>query len=354
MIELEFFIILVISIPLASLYLSTILIHRSAFLIFLFLSLLAPDSSWSIEILGGLFQTSQLFQIPISILGGLSLIDEPYIFLLSSISIVYTNADSDKPKVLADNKGKAGIYQWKHNESGKIYIGSAFDLSKRFSLYYSKGYLEKNKSYINSAILLHGYSLFSLTILEYVDITNLSRDKARKLILGREQHFIDTISPGYNINPIANSRLGSKHTEESKELMRINNTGCKNPMFGKTHSLEYRAILSERMVNNNPKAGKPVTEEMKRIVKEFFSRPVYVYDANSKVLINKFNSRKDLIEEFKISSKTVVKYLNTGNILRERYILSNTLLDKTPESNVNQDQISNSTGNDILSPGNDT
>jgi len=71
--------------------------------------------------------------------------------------------------------------KWTHNESRKVYIGSAFDLSKRFSLYYSKNYLERNKSYINSAILLYGYSLFSLTILEYVDISNLSKEEAKNL-----------------------------------------------------------------------------------------------------------------------------------------------------------------------------
>lgn len=92
-------------------------------------------------------------------------------------------------------------------------------------------------------------------------------------------------------------------------------------MFGKTHSLEYRAILSERMANNNPMKSKPVTDEMKRIIKEFFSRPVYVYDANSKILINKYSSHKDLIKDFKISSKSVIKYLNTRKILRERYIV---------------------------------
>jgi group I intron endonuclease len=127
--------------------------------------------------------------------------------------------------------------------------------------------------------------------LGYVDISNLSKDKARKLILEREQYYIDSFKPEYNINPIAGSRLGSKHTEESKKLMRINNNGCKNPMFGKTHSLRYRAILNERMINNNPMAGKLITDEMKRIIKEFFSRPVYIYDANSKVLINKYNSK---------------------------------------------------------------
>ena len=54
---------------------------------------------------------------------------------------VYYNADTDNSKIFLDNKGKAGIYQWTHKESGKFYIGSAFDLGKRFNCYYSPSYL---------------------------------------------------------------------------------------------------------------------------------------------------------------------------------------------------------------------
>jgi hypothetical protein len=31
--------------------------------------------------------------------------------------IIYNNADTDKLRILTDNSGKAGIYQWTHNES---------------------------------------------------------------------------------------------------------------------------------------------------------------------------------------------------------------------------------------------
>jgi len=50
--------------------------------------------------------------------------------------IIYNNAETDKLRILTDNKGKAGIYMWTHIESGKIYIGSAFDLYKRISQYF--------------------------------------------------------------------------------------------------------------------------------------------------------------------------------------------------------------------------
>ena len=95
----------VLTIPFASLYLSTILIHRFAFLIFLFYEIF----SWGVEILGGLFQTSLLFQIPF-ILDSFSFIEEPDILLSLIPIIVYSNAETEKSTILTDNKGKTGIY----------------------------------------------------------------------------------------------------------------------------------------------------------------------------------------------------------------------------------------------------
>jgi len=78
---------------------------------------------------------------------------------------IYSDANTGKSKILKDNKGKSGIYKWTHLESGKEYIGSAVDLSKRLRDYFNKSFLNCNKNmYIYNALLLHGYSAFSLTI----------------------------------------------------------------------------------------------------------------------------------------------------------------------------------------------
>jgi hypothetical protein len=133
---------LVMTIPLTSLYLSTILITDFLFIVSL--------SSCNIsEIYGGLFQTtllSQSLEIFILILGSFSkLCVEQFNILLSLIPIVtYSNADTKKSQILSDNKGKAGIYLCAHIESGKIYVGSASNLKTRLSLYFNLNYLEHN------------------------------------------------------------------------------------------------------------------------------------------------------------------------------------------------------------------
>lgn len=129
-------------------------------------------------------------------------------------AIIYNNVDNNKSKILSDNKGRAAIYIWTNTLSGKRYVGSAIDLSKRLRDYYSPSYLKRANNYICNALICHTHSAFSLTILEYIGISNLSKDEARKKILEREQPYIDTLSPEYKILKVAGSSLGHELSEE--------------------------------------------------------------------------------------------------------------------------------------------
>lgn len=128
----------------------------------------------------------------------------------------YENADTQKLSIIADNKGKTGIYQWTHKGSNLKYIGSSVDLGKRLYNYFLLSYLVNHckNSYIYNALLKDGHSAFNLTILEYIDISNLSNENSKKLILEREQFYLDKIKPKYNILSTAGNSLGYKHSEE--------------------------------------------------------------------------------------------------------------------------------------------
>ena len=90
-------------------------------------------------------------------------------------------------------------------------------------------------SRILRALLKYGYSNFRLEILEYCD-----SDKC----LEREQYYLDSINPEYNILKKAGSSLGYKHTEETILKMGLALKGEKHPMFGKLHSEESIAQMS--------------------------------------------------------------------------------------------------------------
>jgi len=50
--------------------------------------------------------------------------------------MIYSNAQIDRTLIVKNHKDKSGIYLWTHLDSGKKYIGSSVNLSKRIDFYY--------------------------------------------------------------------------------------------------------------------------------------------------------------------------------------------------------------------------
>jgi len=85
--------------------------------------------------------------------------------------------------------------------------------------------LKRGISHIYRALLKNGHSNFSLTILEYCEVSDL---------LIREKHYWDIFQPEYNIakDPTA-PMSGRTHSDKSKTIMSDAKKGEKNPMFNK-------------------------------------------------------------------------------------------------------------------------
>jgi len=144
---------------------------------------------------------------------------DPNITLYSICAIrVYSNADTQKLEILAENLDKSGVYRWNNLINGKAYIGSSIHLKIRFSQYFNVNYLERNSGmHICRGLLKNGYSNFSLEILEYCDPAKC---------LEREKFYIDIFKPEYNISQYPSSPfLGLSHSKESIEKMRVNTQG---------------------------------------------------------------------------------------------------------------------------------
>lgn len=120
---------------------------------------------------------------------------------------IYENADISKHDVIKDNTNKSGVYRWVNLLTGKSYIGSSVNLTKRFYDYYNLRHLEARKNYsvIYSSLFKNGYSNFKLEILEYCD-SSIVRD--------RENYYIERLNPEFNI--LNNAGSGYKHSEENE------------------------------------------------------------------------------------------------------------------------------------------
>jgi GIY-YIG catalytic domain/NUMOD1 domain len=134
--------------------------------------------------------------------------------------IMYINSLLNKSNILRENKNKSGIYKWTLSKDNKSYIGSSSNISKRLRKYYCPKYLNnkiiKYNSRIYRALLKHGYSNFNLEILEYCN---------KESLINREQYYIDTLKPEYNICKIAGSMLGFKHSEKTLLKFKNRDTG---------------------------------------------------------------------------------------------------------------------------------
>jgi hypothetical protein len=145
----------------------------------------------------------------------------------------FPNAGSSKLEILRAGRNHSGIYMWTNNLNGKKYVGSSVNLKRRFQQYFNVNRLSKDASmHINRALLFHGVSNFSLTILEFCDKDSL---------MAREKHYFNKYSPEYNIllEPGSPSRgSGWKHDLQTIEKIRLSS-------MTKFKSSEYLSKISK-------------------------------------------------------------------------------------------------------------
>jgi group I intron endonuclease len=112
---------------------------------------------------------------------------------------------------------RSGAYQIVNEINGKSYVGSSKDINNRWSNW-KRAFKKpmKHKSLIWSAVQKYNIENFTFIILEECEAI-------KDALLEKEQYYIDTIKPEYNILLIAGSRLGStgKHSEETIEKIRL-------------------------------------------------------------------------------------------------------------------------------------
>jgi len=122
---------------------------------------------------------------------------------------------------------------------------------------------------ISRALIKYDYVNFRLDILEYCEN---SKDK----LLEREQYYIDTLKPIYNIEKKAGSSAGrilsdktwqwiseslkkryliqpsknkgKTHTAETKLLMSITRKGSNNPFYGNKHNEESKELIRQSKI----------------------------------------------------------------------------------------------------------
>lgn len=158
---------------------------------------------------------------------------------------------------------------------------------------------------IYKALLEHGYSKFSLEILEYCEPLD---------VITREQYYLDYLKPDYNTLKVAGSLLGYEHSENTKSKM-------KSPKF-----LEHKAKISAAL------KGRILAEEHKSKIRDSViahkgksfhpkSKDVEVTDLETNTT-TAYESIRKAATELNTNHATLRRYINSQKPFLSRYLIS--------------------------------
>lgn len=216
---------------------------------------------------------------------------------------VYENSDTQKLELLKESRGKTAVYMWTNTLNGKRYVGSSNNLKRRLLKYFNVALISQDLSMvIYRALLKYGYSKFSFTILEYCD---------SDVLLEREQHYIDTLKPEYNVCSTAGSTLGKLHAEESK--LKISTTkkntgvGESNSMYGRVHTEEARKLMREA------KLGRNLSDETKVKLSKAATGRKFTEEHKANLSASKRNSKKLCVLDLQTGIESLYGSINEAS-----------------------------------------
>ena len=100
-----------------------------------------------------------------------------------------------------------GVYEIVNTVSNRRYVGSALDVKARIGLHFSLLHRQKHTNpHLTASFMKYGRDAFTFGLLE---------ECVPECLIEREQHWIDTLKPRYNIRTRAESNRGLKPSAES-------------------------------------------------------------------------------------------------------------------------------------------
>ncbi len=186
------------------------------------------------------------------------LISKTYYSLSTSLNVTFfhysTSSTSSKQGLNIDNTihDLEAINWFSLNKNGSIIVLMTKELEKKPGVYIYFYILDKNKIYIGSSVNVakrlidhknsfnkslkicpkfyncvnkYGWNNFRVGVLEYLDfkiqINLVNKALLRKGLLEREQFYFDILNPTLNVNKIAGSSLGFRHSEETRNNLSL-------------------------------------------------------------------------------------------------------------------------------------
>lgn len=187
----------------------------------------------------------------------------------------------------------------------------------RFHKYYSTKYLKSRNTPLHNALLKNGYSNFSLEILEYCDKNNA---------IQREQYYIDTFKPEYNILQTAGSSLGFKHSEETlkyfKEERKLSEQ-AKEKLSNAASSRVLSELEKKKLsdVRKGIKLSNETKDKLSSSITSMTGVPITIKDISTGIEkeYKSLGLRLEAEKDIGISRTAIRKASISGNLLKNKY-----------------------------------
>lgn len=283
-------------------------------------------------------------------------------FLLNKVTWYNINENGYVDEPL---KNGAAIYIYMNISSLKekpcYYVGSTANLIVRISshrchvLNWGK-YKNSGSPIFYRSVLKYSWLNFKFGVLEYVDLSNITNlDEKKKIILKREQYYLDNINPSLNTCKMANSPSGIKRnkmfsinlsrarrgksrrsnikinntvriiTSETKSKIYLRNQGISVKIFDKSNNLihEFPTVrnaakhlgVDTKTISMIYKTGKSFDELIYKF--SIKDNRVWIYDLHHK-LLNIFDNAKKTSMYYNIPSSTLYDYIKSGKLYKNK------------------------------------
>ena len=113
--------------------------------------------------------------------------------------------------------------------------------------------------------------------------------------------------------------FGRTHSEDTIAKMSLNRAGEKNPFYDKFHNEKSIEVMKEKALNRKH------TYETKDKMSKLHGNPVNIYEKCSSEdfkLIGSFLSARRAAKLLDMSGSTVIRYMNSGQVFKDRYKFS--------------------------------
>uniref|UniRef100_A0A6H1ZD43 GIY-YIG domain-containing protein n=1 Tax=viral metagenome TaxID=1070528 RepID=A0A6H1ZD43_9ZZZZ len=210
-------------------------------------------------------------------------------------------SDTREPK----RRRQSGIYQIRCKPTGKVYVGSAVNLSARKSQHFSDLSLRKHRnSRLQNAWNKYGKEAFNFSVLELCNKENL---------INREQYHLDRIwelnrEHRFNIVPTAGSNLGMFHSLEVRAKISKAKSGV-SLNFTQEQIEKYR----QNMIGNTLALGHRHTEECKAIIGEASKNQIFTKERKIKISQALKGNKNCLGHKCSEETKGKISIANKGN-----------------------------------------